>query len=114
MTRKSGIQLRRLQRLESEFRLLLPPVLKQCAAGRWGLFGQNEHLKESRYLHWPEAELLKNMADEIRLIRQDFGQANPLVERFLHDCSLHSANVPGEPKLAQVLLDEVERGLCAT
>jgi hypothetical protein len=49
MTRKSGIQLRRLQRLESEFRLLLPPVLKQCAAGRWGLFGQNEHLKESRY-----------------------------------------------------------------
>lgn len=113
MTRKSNIQKRRLQGLESEFRLLLPPVLKQCAGGRWGLFGQNDHVEESKYLHWSEAEQLKNMAHEIRSIRQDFGQTDPLVERFLHYCSLRGANMPGEPKLARLLLDEVERGLSA-
>src|ERR1700686_3683755 len=37
MTRRSDILHRRLQGLESEFHFLLPPVPKQCAAGRWGL-----------------------------------------------------------------------------
>jgi hypothetical protein len=55
MPRKSDIQRRRLQGLESEFRLLLRPVLLQCAAGRWGLFGQNDHVEESKYLHWCKA-----------------------------------------------------------
>ncbi len=100
--------------MEPEFRSLLPRLLKQCAAGRWGLFGQNDHLDESKYLYWPEAEQLKNMAREIRSIRQDFGETNPQVERSLHYCSLRGANVPGEPKLAQSLLDEVESGLSAT
>jgi len=114
MTRKSDIQRRRLQGLESEFRLLLRPVLLQCAAGRWGLFGQNDHVEESKYLHWSEAEQLKNIAHEIRSIRQDFGHPDPLVERFLHYCFLRGPNVPGEPKLAQALLNEVERGFPAT
>jgi hypothetical protein len=100
--------------LESEFCSLLPHVLGQCAAGRWGLFGQNDHLEASRYLRWSEAERLKSMAREIRLIRQDCGQSNPLVERFLHYCSLRGSNVPGEPKLAQAFLAEVEAGLFAT
>jgi len=99
--------------LESEFRLLLPPVLKQCAAGRWGLFEQSDHIEESKYLYWPEADRLKSMAREIRSIRQDFGQTDPLVERFLDYCSLRGANVPGEPKLARLLLDEVECELSA-
>src|SRR5260370_30986224 len=108
MTRKSDILHRRLPDLEAEFRLLLPPVLKQRAAGRWGLFGQNDHIEESKYLHWPEVDLLKTMAHEMRSIRQDFGHTNPLVERFLHYCSLRGANVPGEPKVARLFLDEVE------
>jgi hypothetical protein len=113
MTRKSDILHRRLPDLESEFRLLLPPGLKQCAAGRWRLFGQNDHIEESKYLHWPEVYLLKTMAHEIPSIRQDFGQTDPVVERFLHSCSLRGANVPGEPKLARLLLDEVECELSA-
>jgi hypothetical protein len=56
---------------------------------------------------------LRNVAHEIRSIRQDFGQTDPLVERFLHRCSLRDANVPSEPKLARVLLDEVECRLFA-
>jgi hypothetical protein len=114
MTRKSNIQQQSLQGVESEFHLLLPSVLKQCAAGRWGLFGQNDPLEESKYLHWPDAGLLKSMAHKIRSIRQDFGQVDPLVERFLHYCSRRGANVPGEPRLAQAWLDEVDCGLSAT
>jgi len=59
MTRRSDILHRRLQSLESEFHFLLPPVPKQCAAGRWGLFGQNDYIEESKYLHWPVVDLLK-------------------------------------------------------
>jgi hypothetical protein len=113
MMKKSDIRHQRLPDLESEFRLLLPPVLKECAAGRWSLFEHNDHIEVSKYLYWPEADLLKSMAREIRSIRQDFGQTDPLVERFLHYCSLRGANVPGEPKLARLLLDEVECGLSA-
>src|SRR5260370_7440960 len=106
MTRKSDILHRRLPDLESEFRLLLPPVLKQCAAGRWRLFGQNDHIEESKYLHWPEVYLLKTMAHEIRSIRQDFGQTDPVVARSLHSCPLPAPNVPVDPNLPPLFLDE--------
>jgi hypothetical protein len=112
MTGRSDIQLRRLAGLERVLGLLLTPALRQCAAGRWGLFGQNDHLEASQYRYWVEAELLKNIARQIRLIRQ--GQSDPLVERFLYYCSLRGANVPGEPKLAQELLDEVKYSPSAT
>ena len=114
MTKKEGIQQRRLEGLEAEFRSLLPGVLRQCADGRWGLFGQNDHPDGSKYLFWAEAEQLKSMAREIRSIGLEFGESNPQVERFLHYCSLRGANIPGEPKIAQSLLDEVESGPSAT
>jgi hypothetical protein len=56
MTKREDIKQRKLEGLEEEFRSLLPRVLKQCAAGRWGLFGQNDHLEASKYLHWSKAE----------------------------------------------------------
>jgi len=114
MTKREDIRQRRLEGLETEFCSLLPRVLKQCAAERWGLFGQNDHPDGSKYLFWAEAEQLKNMAHEIRSIRLEFGESNPQVERFLHYRLLRGANVPGEPKIAQSLLDEVESGLSAS
>jgi hypothetical protein len=111
MAKKENIQKRRLASLESEFRSLLPTVLRQCAGGRWGLFGQNDHPDGSKYLFWSEAEQLKGIAGEIQSIRLEFGESNPQVERFLHYCSLRGSNVPGEPKLAKLFLDELERGL---
>ena len=35
MTKREDIQQRRLDGLESEFRSLLPRMLKECASGRW-------------------------------------------------------------------------------
>ena len=106
-TKRERIQQRRLDELETDFERSLLPVLKECAAGRWGLFGQNEHLEEGRYLRWPAAEDLRRRAKQISILRAEFGQTNSVVERFLHYCSLHGANVPGEPKLAKALLDEI-------
>jgi hypothetical protein len=114
MTKREDIQQRRLEGLESEFRSLLPRVLKECAAGRWGLFGQNDAYDGSKYLFWSEAEQLKSMAAEIRSLRQDFGEQNPGVERFLHHCSLRGSNLPGEPRLAQSLLEELKSDLSET
>jgi hypothetical protein len=73
MTKREDIEQRELEGLEEEFRSLLPCVLKQCAAGRWGLFGQNDHPDGSKnpYFVWVEAEQLKKMAHEIRSIRRD-------------------------------------------
>ena len=100
MTKRENVQQRRLEGLESEFRSLLSRVLQECAAGRWGLFGQNDAADGSQYLFWSEAEQLKSIAGEIRSIRHDFGESNPTVERFLHYGSLRGSNVPGEPRLA--------------
>ena len=110
MSKREQIRQRRLEDLESEFHLLLLRVLEECAAGRWGLFGQNEAADGSSYFFWAEAEQLKTIASEIRSIRQDFGESNPDVERFMHYCSLRGSNVPGEPRLAQALLTELGKG----
>jgi hypothetical protein len=73
------------------------------------LFGQNDHADpEGRYLGWPEAKRLKDLAQEIKLIRSEFGQSNEDCERFLQLCALRGSNVPGEPKLAAEFLGAIE------
>jgi len=100
----------KLDELESDFRPLLVSCLEECGNGRWGLFGQNDSPEAAKYLHWEDGRHLNEIALHIRSLRTEFGQPNPLVERFLHYCSLRGANVPGEPKLAKALLDEILRG----
>jgi hypothetical protein len=102
----------RLNQMEGEFRPLLLVCLEQSARGRWGLFGQNDHaVSEGIYPTWPEAKRVKELADEIRAIRLQFGESNALSERFLELHSLRGANVPGEPKLAKQMLAEMDQGL---
>ena len=100
----------RLDELESDFRPLLIACLRECHNGRWGLFSQNDSTDGARYLDWEDGANLKEIAGQIRALRGEFGQPNPLVERFLHYCSLRGPNVPGEPKLAKAFLDEIEKG----
>jgi hypothetical protein len=108
MNRRRNIKDHRLGDLESEFLRLLISCLEECASGRWGLFGQNDHREGTKYLRWPEADRLKAIAQEIHTRRETFGQPNPLCERFLHYCALRGANVLGEPRLATTLLDEMK------
>lgn len=83
---------------------LLISCLQECANGRWGLFGQNQNPEAVSALSWPEAERLKEMAEEIEAIRSEFGQPNTLCERFLLLCSERGENLPGEPKRAKKFL----------
>lgn len=108
MTRGSQVRHERLSQLEAEFEPLLLSCLQQAANGRYGLFGQNDHLDpQHRYWNWPEARLLVEMAEEIRTLRSEAGEANNLAERLLHFRSLRGSNVPGEPKLAKQFLGEL-------
>src|SRR6266508_1164108 len=107
MSRSTKIRLQRLSELEADFKPLLFTCLRECANGRWGLFGQNDHLDpEHKYLSWPEARSLLQMAREIQTLGSEGGRTNSLCERFLHFRSLRSSNTPGEPKLARMLLEE--------
>ena len=109
MTRRP-IKEQRLDDLESDFRPRLIACLEECYRGRWGLFGQNDSPEVVKYYEWDEGQRLKEIAFEVRALREEFGEPNPLAERFLHYCSLRGANIPGEPKLAKVFLDEIQRG----
>jgi hypothetical protein len=109
MTKHGKIKETRLVAAESEFRPLLLSCLRECAQGRWGLFGQNDHADpEGRYWGWPEAKRLKDLAQEIKLTSLEFGQANEECERFLKLCSLRGSSVPGEPKLAADFLATID------
>jgi hypothetical protein len=108
MAKKTKIQQNRLDEVENEFGPLLLACLGECARGRWGLFGQNDHVDpDGRWLKWPEADRLKELAREIKSLRIEIGGRNENCERFVDICSLRGANVPGEPKLAAALLAEI-------
>jgi hypothetical protein len=108
MTKTQNIREKRLAEVESEFQPLLLSCLRECAEGRYGLFGQNDNLDpEGRYWGWPEARRLKDLAHEIKSIRKEFGQTNGNCVRFLELCSLRGSNVPGEPKLAAEFLASI-------
>ena len=108
MSRKLQVRQRRLNELEVEFEPLLLACLEECAQGRWGVFGRNDLADpEHRYWHWKEAERLKEIAEEIHSLSEEFGNSNALCERFLYYRSLRGANVKGEPRLARELLNEI-------
>jgi len=110
MTKREKIREERLVEIQNEFRPLLISCLKQCAGGRWGLFGQNDQVDHyGRYSGWPEAKHLKDLAQEFRAIQIEFGQTDENCERFLRLCTLRGSNVPGEPKLATEFLADIDQ-----
>ncbi len=110
MTRKSTRE-QRLKDLERHFEAQLISCLQECATEkRWGLFGQNNSEEAAKYLHWGEAVQLREAAREIRQIRLEWGSVNPSAEKFLEYCDQRGANLPGEPKRARKLLDELHLG----
>lgn len=110
MAKAEKVREMRLAQAEYEFRPLLLSCLRECARGRYGLFGQNAHLDpEGRYWGWPEAKRLKDLALEIKSARAEFGKTNENCERFLDLCSLRGSNVPGEPRLAAEFLADLNQ-----
>lgn len=102
-----------LRAFEEQFLNDLVAALRRCAAGKWGMFGQNDHLaSESSLLesvYTATAGKLMNKGQEITQMRRKLGYNEPFppFERYLHYREMQSANSPGEPKLATQLLAEL-------
>ena len=96
---------RQLAAFEASYRELLLSALQACASGRWGLFGSYERLG----LRDPSREELLELGTTIERLRRKCGlESFPLHERLLHMGSSRRSNTPGEPKLAQQWLDELQ------
>lgn len=111
MKRHDKFQVQKLAALQAEFRELLLPCLEQCSRGRWGLFGAYDSLEEAKFwCSWPESDRLRETAATIQLILAQSGERDVLCEAFLGLRAMHGANDPGEPKLAQALLERIRCG----
>ena len=89
--------------LEGEYRAILRKALTDCANGRWGLFGHNEHLDGSATPS--QVGELRKLAQTINQLRLRIGQGQfPLHEEFEAARGPADANAPGEPKQAQAWL----------
>ena len=81
--------------LESEFRTKVVTALRNCAGGRWGLFGQNDHLIK---VHSPEAEELLEIGSSIEDLRRKAGMLETfsLYESFLSKRGRKGKNALGD------------------
>ena len=95
--------------LEHDYRAVLSKALTDCAGGRWGLFGHNEHLHG--YDSPSELDELRALARAINRLRSRVGEGPfPLHEEFEAIRGPADANAPGEPKQAEEWLARVKRG----
>ncbi|HRO32556.1 MAG TPA: hypothetical protein PLQ03_04005 [Brevundimonas sp.] len=100
----------RLAALEAEYRSLLIPALRACAAGRWGLLNDVDPADPvMARLRPPEAEALEALGDRIASLRLTLGvaEAFPLHQRLMHERGLRGDNIPGEPRRARLWLTEL-------
>jgi hypothetical protein len=117
MSRMTRIQKteHQLRLLEKQFTENLIVALRNCAAGKWGVFGHNdigvaaEPRTLQEVLKSKEAEILLGQGDEIMRLRRQLGEIGDFqpYERYLYYRRLRSSNSPGEPKLAIRLLQEL-------
>jgi hypothetical protein len=108
---------RRLALLEDEYRAILVPALRSCAKGYLGLFNQNNYEESldpylrrlAARLAAPErADLMKRGAEIESLRAQLVMDSFPLHQRFLAYYAMRGPNMPGETKLAQAFLAELD------
>ena len=106
-----------LEHLEARFRERLVAALHDCRDGLDGLFGQND-LAVKRMVNRAlagrlipaEVTALLELGDEIDALRSSLGytDGNALYARLKSYRRLRTESAPGEPRLAQQFLDELE------
>ncbi|WP_133117231.1 hypothetical protein [Mesorhizobium sanjuanii] len=101
------------QSLETAYFDALLVALRDCADGRWGLFRQNEgtlppYLEDR---HLPEsARRLDAIGDELVSVREKMGFTDLFapMQRLVELRAEQGSNRPGEPRLAQMFLNELK------
>ena len=102
---KSQRVAQQLDELEREYRSILEKALIDCAGGRWGLFGHNEHLDEPSPT---EVRELQTVAKALNRLRAQIGEPPfSLHEEFEAARGRVDANAPGEPKQARAWLERL-------
>ena len=106
MNRRAARAEAEIASLESEFRTKLVAALRACANGRWGLFGQTEHLLEGRS---PDSEELLEIGASIEELRRKAGILENFELYMSFKCrrGRQGENALGEPRLAKKWLDEL-------
>jgi hypothetical protein len=99
-----------LEVLSQAFSDQLMACLEECAHGRRGLFSDLELTPEHHDRTWPEAARLRELALALQNVFAQQEQRNALCDEFLDLCSMHGESHPGEPRLARMFLDRIERG----
>ena len=105
-----------LTSLEAEYRQKLIAALRRCAAGYWGLFGQNagldlpDHLQQEAYVQSGASEL-DELGTEIAgaRARLSMAEAFSLHERLQASRGRKTGNDLGEARLAQAWLEELDQ-----
>lgn len=105
-----------LEHLEARFRERLMIALRTCAAGQWGLFGQNDAAYKRAFgrnavrVIPAEVDELLELGDEIDALRASLGFSggNALYARLKSYRKLPAGNASTEPRLARQLLAELE------
>ncbi len=109
MSFEESVESAQLDPLRHAFREQLLACLEECAAGRHGLFSDLEQISHETAKHrsWPEAARLRELAFALQSILAQSGEADALCDQFLDLCSIHGESDPGEPRLAQAFLKEI-------
>lgn len=95
-----------LEGMEREYRVVLTRALTDCAAGCWGIFGQNEHLRGNEKP--ADLDELRDLAGAIDRLRARIGDVPfALHEEFEAARGPVDPNAPGEPKLAKAWLEKL-------
>lgn len=93
----------------------LMACLEECARGRKGLFSDLEvSTSEDESDAWPEAAKLRELAFALQAVLNQEGERNALCDEFLDLCTMHGEHHPGEPRLARMFLQRIERGEVGT
>lgn len=104
---------RERQSLEAAYSAALLVALRDCADGRWGVFGQNEGIVpaylEERFLP-ASVKKLEEIGAELVAVREEMGFADLFapMQRLAELRAERGPNRPGEPRLAQMFLDELK------
>ena len=97
--------------LEADYRAALMEALRVTAAGKWGLFGHNEHLQPRA----PRPAMVTDLCDrgaQIDDLRERLGlEPFPLHREFESARGKVSPQAPGEPKQAKAWLERLEKTL---
>lgn len=100
---KSARLVEKLEGMEREYRAVLTRALTDCAAGCWGIFGQNEPLRGNE--NPARLDELRDLAGAIDRLRARLGDAPfPLHQEFEAARGPVDPNAPGEPKQAKAWL----------